>query len=56
MDSPAPMSADGRAAWEHTATDWRAAIDRGDVDAVDIACPTTSMSRKSGQERDLDLQ
>lgn len=35
------MSADGRAAGEHTATDWRAAIDRGDVDAVASACPTT---------------
>jgi predicted dehydrogenase len=25
--------------WEETATDWRAAIERGDIDAVDIALP-----------------
>ena len=25
--------------WEHTATDWRAAIERSDIDAVDIALP-----------------
>jgi predicted dehydrogenase len=25
--------------WEHTATDWRSAIDRADVDAVDICLP-----------------
>src|SRR5258706_5994095 len=35
-------SLDGMAArwgWEETATDWRAAIDRKDIDAVDICLP-----------------
>ena len=39
LDSPLLHSTAAQWEWEETATDWRAAIDRKDIDAVDIALP-----------------
>ena len=37
---PAPLAAmAARWGWEETSTDWRTAIDRNDIDAIDIALP-----------------
>jgi predicted dehydrogenase len=39
LDSPLLHSTAAQWEWEETATDWRAAIDRKDIDAIDIALP-----------------
>ena len=39
VDEAALADMAGRWEWEETATDWRAAIDRKDIDVVDIALP-----------------
>jgi predicted dehydrogenase len=38
-DAASLASMADRWGWENTATDWRAAIDRADIDIVDIALP-----------------
>lgn len=38
-DAPSLAAMADRWGWEATATDWRAAIDRKDIDAIDIALP-----------------
>ncbi|HTK74093.1 MAG TPA: Gfo/Idh/MocA family oxidoreductase, partial [Gemmataceae bacterium] len=39
LESPLLHSTAAQWEWEETATDWRAAIDRKDIDAIDIALP-----------------
>jgi predicted dehydrogenase len=39
LDTPLLHSTAAAWEWEETATDWRAAIDRKDIDAIDIALP-----------------
>ncbi len=39
VDTTALAAMAGQWEWEETATDWRAAIDRDDIDAIDIALP-----------------